>query len=342
MRGVDTLEQLAAVKRIPIEAAKDTVVLNADDPLCLRMAGYSQADNICYVTVDSKNLIVRQHIRAGGRAVALEDGINGQMISIYEKGRHMPLLWTHLIPATVEGQALHNVQNAMFATAMAFSMGVSLDNIRQGLRTFDTSFFQTPGRMNIFDKLGFKVILDYGHNPAAVQAMCRLVDGLVKTSALGPEGRRVCVLSAPGDRRDQDIQEIAKIASSSFDLFICRQDDRLRRREYGEVPRLLKQGLLDAGVAEQQIVLQCDENDAVQYALQQCKQGDLLLIFADNTTRSWKQIIYFHDALLAEGSTNHEDVEEPDVYDVQSSPDLEELQLQQDSRGVFIAPELSD
>ena len=120
--------------------------------------------------------LVREHIRAGGRAVVLEEGINGQQIMLYDKGAHIPLLWTHLIPATLEGRALHNVQNAMFAAAMAYSMGVKLENIRHGLRTFDTTFFQAPGRMNVFDEHPFKVILDYGHNPAAVRAMCHLVE----------------------------------------------------------------------------------------------------------------------------------------------------------------------
>ena len=164
MKGIDTLEQLAEVKRIPIEVASKCAVLNADDQNCLRMASYTQAKQICYVTMTSQNKLVRHHIRAGGKAMVLEDGINGQMISLYDNGAHIPLLWTHLIPATLEGRAKHNVQNAMFAAAMAYAMDVSLDNIRQGLRTFDTSFFQVPGRMNIFDRLGFKVILDYGHN----------------------------------------------------------------------------------------------------------------------------------------------------------------------------------
>ena len=42
------------------------------------------------------------------------------MITIYDHGAHIPLLWTHLIPATLQGRATHNVQNAMFAAAMAF------------------------------------------------------------------------------------------------------------------------------------------------------------------------------------------------------------------------------
>jgi cyanophycin synthetase len=186
LRGIDTLEQLAAVKRIPVEVAKDTAVLNADDPHVLRMADYTEAKHVCYVTMNPDHTLVREHIRAGGRAVSLERGINGQMITIYDHGAHIPLLWTHLIPATLEGRASHNVQNAMFAAALAFSMGVKLEDIRHGLRTFDTTFFQAPGRMNVFDELPFKVIVDYGHNAAAIEAMCQLVERL---EPKGPEAR---------------------------------------------------------------------------------------------------------------------------------------------------------
>lgn len=142
-RGVDTLAQLARVKRIVVEVARDCAVLNADDPLVLRMSAYTQARNVCYVTANPSHGLVRAHIRAGGRACALEDGVNGQMITLYDKGAHLPLLWTHLIPATLEGRATHNVSNAMFAAAMAFALGLRLEAIRQGLRTFDTTFFQS-------------------------------------------------------------------------------------------------------------------------------------------------------------------------------------------------------
>ena len=161
-----------------VEVARDTAILNADDPLCLKMADYTEAKHLCYVTMDPTHELVGEHIQAGGRGVVLESGIKGQMITLYDHGAHIPLLWTHLIPATLEGRAMHNVQNAMFAAAMAFSMGLKLEDIRHGLRTFDTTFFQAPGRMNIYDEHPFKVILDYGHNPAAVEAMCELVERL--------------------------------------------------------------------------------------------------------------------------------------------------------------------
>jgi cyanophycin synthetase len=293
MGGIHSLEQLAEVKRIPIEVARDTVVLNADDPLCLRMAERSVAKRICYVTLRSDDALVREHVRAGGRAVALEAGINGQMITLYDNGAHMPLLWTHLIPATLEGKARHNVQNAMFAAAMAWSMGVRLDDIRHGLRTFDMTFFQAPGRMNVYDQLGFKVILDYGHNPAAVDAMCTLVDGLATGGGMRPGGRRVCVLSAPGDRRDEDLRAIARRAASSFDHFVCRSDDDARGRPPEEVPRMLAAELIAAGVSPDAIDQIPAEQAAVDRALGMCQSGDLLLVFGDAITRTWKQIVYF-------------------------------------------------
>lgn len=331
--GIDTLDQLAEVKRIPIEVARDAVVLNADDPHCLAMADFSQAKHIWYVTTNPKNSLVREHIRAGGKAVALEDGINGQMVAIYDRGAHIPLLWTHLIPATLEGKALHNVQNAMFAAAMAHAMGVKLDDIRHGLRTFDTTYFQAPGRMNIFDGLGFRVIMDYGHNPAAIEAMCTLVDRLVQGGQLGPKGKRVCVLAAPGDRRDEDIAGIAAIAAPHFDLFICRRDDHLRGRDADEVPNLLRKALLASGVAESAIIVEPGEVEAFEKALDICQPGDLLLAFCDKISRSWKQIIYHHQQ--RGGGAVTQPGEEPVHSEEDEAPQLQGLV--RDERGVRIA-----
>jgi cyanophycin synthetase len=270
------------------------VVLNADDEHCLRMADYSSAKHVWYVTLNPKHDLVREHIRSGGKAVAVEQGINGQMITMYDRGAHLPLLWTHLVPATLEGKALHNVQNAMFAAAMAYAMGVKLDDIRHGLRTFDTTFFQSPGRMNVYDGLGFKVILDYGHNAAAVQAMCSLVDNLVSGGAMAPGGKRVCVLSCPGDRRNEDIRNVAQIAARSFDYIVVRRDDSTRGRGAREVPELLAGFLRDTGFPDDRILVTETEIEAVPIALDLCRPGDLLLVFCDKVSRTWKQIVYHH------------------------------------------------
>jgi cyanophycin synthetase len=272
-------------------------VLNADDPLVLRMSGYTDAKNFCYVTLNPQHQLVREHIRAGGRACALEAGVNGSMITLYDRGGHIPLVWTHLIPATLEGRALHNVQNAMFAAAMAFSLGIKLDAIRQGLRTFDSTFFQAPGRMNVYDELPFKVLFDYGHNAHAVSAMADLAQRLDVT------GRRIVVLAGPGDRRDEDLVAIANAVAGRFDHYICRRDDSLRDREPDEVPRIQAAALRAAGVKDAAITIIPDEQEAIDAALHMGKSGDLLLIFADALGRSWKQITKFRPAGAPSAST---------------------------------------
>jgi len=337
LRGVDTLDDLARVKRIVVEVATDTAVLNADDPLCLRMADYAEAKHLCYVTMSPSHPLVREHITAGGRGVVLEQGIKGQMITIYDHGAHIPLLWTHLVPATLEGRATHNVQNAMFAAAMAFSMGVKLEDIRHGLRTFQTSFFQAPGRMNVFDEHPFKVIVDYGHNAPAVDLMAQLAQ------RLDVAGRRLVVLAAPGDRRDQDILDIARAAAGRFDHYVCRRDDRPRGRGDDEVPKLLREGLLANGVPADRIDVLPDEREAHEHALRLAQPGDLVLLFADALTRTWKQVINFRsDAPPSPVErTRPAPLAVPDLPPVEV-PSLNGDALVRDERGVRLARETED
>jgi cyanophycin synthetase len=329
LRGVETLDQLAEVKRIVVEVARDCAVLNADDLLCLRMADHTQAARIAYVTMNARHDLVRQHIRSGGLAAVLEEGINGHMITLYDKGAHLPLLWTHLVPATLEGKALHNVQNAMFAAVMAYAMGQKVENIRHGLRTFDTSYFQAPGRLNVFDDHPFKVILDYGHNPAAVRAMADLV------GRLGVEGRRICVLAGPGDRRDEDLREMARIAAGAFDYIILRRDDELRGRGPEDVPRIMAAELAAVGYPAAQVRIVPAEPDAIDAGLNMARRGDLLLIFGDKVSRGWKQVIYFK-------GPEHAPEPEPVAPPAVDTPRFEQSALIQDGRGVRLARESED
>jgi cyanophycin synthetase len=335
LRGIDTLEQLAEVKRVPIEIATDAAVLNADDPLCLQMADYTDAARLSYVTMNSSHSLVKQHIRAGGQAFVLEQAMNGHMITIYNGETHTPLLWTHLIPATIEGRAMHNVQNAMFAAALAFNMDVSLEDIRHGLRTFDSTFFQAPGRMNIYDEHPFKVILDYAHNPAAVKAICDVA------GRFEVDGRRIVVLAAPGDRRDQDIREIAEIAAGHFDHYICRRDDNTRGRGPDEVAVMLKDKLLEDGVHVDAIEVIPDEQEATRHALEIADTGDLVLILGDNVKRTWKQIIYFNSGAHGDEVS----IRTPAPIDLPETDDFTfdaDVEIISDERGVRIAREEGD
>jgi len=340
MRGIDTIDQLAEIKRIVVEVAKDTVVLNADDEQCLKMADHTKAKHLCYVTMNSGHGLVREHIRAGGRAVVLEKGINGEMITIYDNGAHIPLLWTHLIPATLEGAATHNVQNAMFAAALAFSLGKPLETIQQGLRTFNTTFYQAPGRMNVFDEHPFRVILDYAHNADGIRYMSELA------SKLETRGKRIAVIAGPGDRRDQDIDNIAKAAFGHFDLYICKADDNRRGRGYDEVPKRMADVLMQQGVPKEAILMIPDEAEAIDKALSLAEQDDLLIIFGDAITRCWKQIIQFNNDNSNEEAILEKTVQkvvpmisnhEPDTFVLETG-----MKMVTDDRGVRLVSDLNE
>src|SRR5206468_11399031 len=84
LKGVETLDQLAEVKRVVIEVAQDSAVLNADDARCLRMADHTHAQHVCYVTQQLHYPLVKEHIRAGGRACVLEEAINGHTNTLFD------------------------------------------------------------------------------------------------------------------------------------------------------------------------------------------------------------------------------------------------------------------
>jgi cyanophycin synthetase len=292
VRGVNSLEDLAQVKALVVEVVRDdgTSVLNADDPLVAAMAERAEG-RLIYFSMhggETASELVRQHIAEGGCAVVLQPGVRGEMIAIYDDEQYIPLLWTHLIPATLEGKARHNVANALAAAAMAYAHGVSVENIRQGLRTFATSFYQAPGRLNIFDEHPFRVLVDYGHNPAAFEAMRDLVE------RLRPGYPRVIgVVSAPGDRRDEDISAVGAIAGTMFDLLVLKEDDDRRGRPEGAIMALLREAAVGAGMPEDRIISAGHELAAVRHALGAAEPGDLVVLFADAITAVWKEVIYW-------------------------------------------------
>jgi cyanophycin synthetase len=294
LRGVNTLEDIAWVKRVVVETVhkRGASVLNADDPLVAAMAE-DAGGRIVYFSMqggEGSSELVKRHIAGGGCAVVLQSGVRGDMIAIYDGEQYIPLLWTHLIPATLEGKALHNVANALAATAIAYAHGVSVEHIRQGLRTFTTSFYQAPGRLNVFDEHPFRVIVDYAHNPAAFRAMRELV------ARLRPNHPRIIgMVAAPGDRRDVDIREVAQIAASIFDVVVIKEDDDRRGRAHGEIAALMRAAALEAGLREDQLVTVLDEREATQVALRMAQPRELVVLCADNITRVWKDVINYPD-----------------------------------------------
>ncbi len=133
------LDEIAQTMRVVVEVPQDFSVLNADDERVAAMAGHSPGAPI-WVTLDPGNQSVKRHVGTGGGAVTLEPGLNGRLLVHYQGDERTSVLWARQIPVTRGGKVGHNIQNAMFAAAIALGLGVDAEAVRQGLRTFEMDF----------------------------------------------------------------------------------------------------------------------------------------------------------------------------------------------------------
>ncbi len=308
LRGIDTVEQLADVKAVVVEAVPRNgfAVLNADDPLVRKMRNRCSGRVVWFTLAEPGSEIrdsVDDHCRRGGRAVVLEHSDLGDMIVVKEGRRSMQLAWTHLLPSTFGGRAMMNVQNAMAAAAAAFAAGASLHDIRQGLRTFSTNYYLAPGRLNEVSVEGRTVIVDYCHNVPAMLMLGDFVDktgdALDNTSDLGHISR-IGVIATAGDRRDADMRELGQVAAQHFDVIVVSEDANPRGRVPGEVADLVAAGVREAmaaGARCKQVEIVLDELASIRHAMSRSNPGDLVVICVDQHPAVMAQLeSYGHQA----------------------------------------------
>ena len=293
MRGIDTLEQLADVKAVVVEAVPRDgfAVLNADDPLVRRMRRRCSGSVVWFSLAEPGSNVrdlIDDHCRRGGRAVVLDRTDRGDMIVIRHGRRSMQLAWTHLLPATFGGTALFNVANAMAAAGAAFASGAGLHEIRQGLRTFTTSYYLSPGRMNQVNVHNVDVIVDYCHNAPGMRVLGEFLERYASMksgqSDLGKISR-IGMVATAGDRREADMIELGAVAAEHFDVVVVREDERLRGRERGFTADLVAQGVRsrmgEPGVRCRQVEIVLDETDAVRHVMARANPGDIVVLTVD-------------------------------------------------------------
>jgi cyanophycin synthetase len=207
----------------------------------------------------------------------------------------MPVLYVHLVPATFGGRARMNVANALAAAAAAWAAGAHLHDIRQGLRTFTTSFFQAPGRLNLVEVDGVRVVIDYCHNVDGMRALADFVERMVE--GVGGNGQRagraIGVIGIPGDRRDEDQRDYGRLAATAFDEIIVREDRNLRGRPPGEAAANVLVGVREARQAGEARVGRAerilDEMSAVRTALRRAVPGDLVVAAVDDAVGVYRE-----------------------------------------------------
>jgi cyanophycin synthetase len=270
LSDVNTPEDLAQVKRCIVEAvAPDgAAILNANDPLTVAMAPYCPG-RVIYFSPDDANPVIASHLSAGGSAAF----VRGSSIILAEGSSQTELTSLDRVPMTRGGRVPFEVENALAAIAGAWAMGAPLPAIAAAAATFATDLDGAPGRFNVLDVRGATVIVDYGHNAAALRA-------LVESFNAFPHTRRLALYTMAGDRRDSDIILNGRILGDSVDHVILYEAYTIRGRAPGEIASLMRQGLA-LGRRVRRIDEVDDPKQAITFALDQVRPGELLLLQAD-------------------------------------------------------------
>ncbi len=268
---IDTTEQLAHLKSVVAETVMPSgyAILNADDPLVSAMAKRVKA-NIAYFSMNPENELLKKHIRSGELAAVYENGY----LSIMKGDWTFRIEQAVNIPLTMGGKAAFMIANALAASLAAYAQGVSIDDIRKSLATFQASVNQTPGRMNLFNLGSYHALIDYAHNPHSYEAL----GGFVRN---WNTGMRIGVIGGPGDRRDEDFIMLGKLAAEIFDRIIIKEDKDTRGRSPGEAAGLITQGIkLEQRNCRYESIL--DETTAISTALDEAPEGSLVVVLPES------------------------------------------------------------
>ncbi len=270
--GIDTLEKMARVKAVLAETVmpQGFAILNADDDLVYDIRKGLDC-KIALFSMDEHNPRIRRHCEEGGFAAVYENGY----ISIMKGTWKIRVEKVSGVPITYGGKAIHNIMNTLPAVLATYLFrNVKIEDIRAALHTFVPSPAQTPGRLNLFGFKTFQILVDFAHNPAGLTLLGNFVQKLDGHPKVG-------IISGTGDRRDEDIRELGRLAAGFFDEIIIRQDKHLRGRTAQEIVDLLLAGIAQAEKPDLPVTVLLNEKEAIMHAFNEARPGSLITILCD-------------------------------------------------------------
>ncbi len=264
--GIHSLEQMSRVKATVAESVSrhGYAVLNADNEWTYAMGRHVRS-KVAFFSLDAQNPRILLHCAADGLAAVVEDG----EVTLCDGLLKMPVMPVAQIPLTFGGTASCMTENVLPAVITGYVRGLTLEQIRQGLLSFVPSPRLTPGRLNVFQFGGFRVVVDYAHNPAGMMALGTFV-------VQQPATRKVGIIAGIGDRKEEDTIQLGRLAGQIFDEIIIRLDKDLRGKPADALVDLLKRGIALAGRGKLTKVIPC-ETEAIRYAIAHARPGYIVV-----------------------------------------------------------------
>jgi cyanophycin synthetase len=288
LHGIRTVEGLARAKSVIARITRPDgfAVLNADDALVLSSCRDIKAKRFL-VTRQPNHEEVSDHLATGGMAMICED----DAIWLAVGSERTSVAKLDEIPMTYGGLAGFMVENALCGAAGAFAAGATLQQVADGLKSFENSTEQNPGRLNVFDIEGVTVIVDYAHNEAGLNVLLDFGHSLRKGDA-----RLISVIGSAGDRTATSLRELGRIAATRSDHVIAKGTIKyLRGRTLDELMGLYIEGI-EAGNGAPYSVAE-GECAGVEQALGMAAPGDVIAAMAH------EEALQIHDFLRSNGAT---------------------------------------
>jgi cyanophycin synthetase len=277
LRGINTIEQLADVKGVVAAVVKREghAVLNADDPLVYAMRDRTPGDIVLFSTKpEGESEEFETHLTRNGIGARIENDT-----FVIRRGRlRIPIAPVRDVPLMLGGTARFQRENILAAVATAYVQEMRYDDIRAGLLSFFPSPSLTPGRLNLMRVNNGRVLVDYAHNVVAIKGLMEFVQSI-------DANHRIGVVTAPGDRRDEDLRVIGRLVAS-LDYVVVKEDQYRRGRVEGDIADLIIDGLREGGLSENQYATIYNEEEAITHAMHQMKDNDLVVILADDVSGS--------------------------------------------------------
>ena len=270
--GIKTVEDVLYIKSLVAERVKEggTLVLNADDEHLAKLMENERINKVpkivVYFAIDENIPLVRSHLQTGGKAYFARK--NALIESIGEVQR--TIADVSMLPVVMNGAAQFQIGNLLATIAACRALDIEHDVLLKSLLSF-SSWANNPGRANLYRLNGGHVMVDYGHNTQAFDAIGRLASNWNDRRVTG-------IITIPGDRDDAIIDRAARVAAKSFNKVIVREDQDLRGRKPGDVASIVCRAIREVSPGtECEIVL--DEIEALRRAVSQMIKGEVIVLF---------------------------------------------------------------
>jgi UDP-N-acetylmuramoyl-L-alanyl-D-glutamate--2,6-diaminopimelate ligase len=187
------------------------------------------------------------------KIIDFETSIEGSKLTLEWKGR------TYKFFSNLRGE--FQAYNLSLGILVGFLFGLDAETIQQGVERVIV-----PGRFETFFKGGKLAIVDYAHTPDALEKVLITARRLTK-------GKLWVVFGAGGNRDKTKRPLMGKVAEKWADFVVITSDN-----PRWEEPEAIIEDILKGIEQKQKVFVQKDRKEAINFALQNAKEGDVVLI----------------------------------------------------------------